>query len=131
MSSAIRVHGLRQLNRAFAKADKNLKKELTQTLKQVAEPVRADAARRTHLIRNVRSSSEAARDWSQMKTSAQTSMTYVAPRARRRGGSPRPHFGTLLMDMAMQPALDAHAAEVEHELGRMLDEIGRDWSQSG
>jgi hypothetical protein len=35
------------------------------------------------------------------------------------------------MDRAMQPALDAHASEIEHELGEMLDEIGSNWGRGG
>jgi hypothetical protein len=126
-SGEIRVHGLRQMNRAFAKADKSLKKDLTKTLKKVAEPVRTDAARRAlHEVRNIRP------PWSDMRTGATTAVVYVAPRERgRRSALRRPNLAGLLMDRAMQPALDAHTGDIETELGRMLDEIGKDWGHGG
>jgi hypothetical protein len=126
-ASEIRVHGLREMSRAFAKADKNLKKDLTRRLKKVAEPVRAEAARRAlHEVRNIRP------PWSDMRTGVTTSVVYIAPRERgRRSALRRPNLAGLLMDRAMQPALDAHSGEIETELGRMLDEIGKDWSHGG
>lgn len=123
----IRVHGLREMNRAFAKADKNLKKDLTKTLKQVAEPVRADASRRA--LQEIPNIGE---PWSRMRTGATTSVVYVAPTRRgRQSQLHRPNLAGLLMDRAMQPALDAHSNDIEHELGRMLDVIGKEWGHGG
>jgi hypothetical protein len=123
----IRVHGLREMNRAFAKADKSLKKELTRTLKDVAEPVRSDAASRA-----VREIPSIGKDWSEMRTGVTSKVVYVAPKQRgRRSSYRRPNLAGLLMDRAMQPALNAHTNDVERALGKMLDEIGRDWGRGG
>ena len=131
MPNEVRVKGLREMSRAFAKADKNLKKELTTTLKKVAEPVRADASRLArHEIRNIHTAQGP--DWSDMRTGVTTSVVYVAPKVRRRTiGTPRPNLAGLLMDRAMQPALDAHEGDIERELGNMLDEIGKEWGRGG
>jgi hypothetical protein len=48
---------------------------------------------------------------------------YVAPKTRRRGGSPRPNLATNLMNQAMLPALDDSADEVVARLERMLDRL--------
>lgn len=124
-SGEIHIQGLREMSRAFAKADKNLKKELTATLKDVAEPVRADATVRAEQeIRNI------GQLWSQMRTGVTSRVVYVAPKRRgRQSALRRPNLAGLLMDRAMQPALDAHAGQIERELERMLDGIGRDWGR--
>jgi hypothetical protein len=123
----VRVKGLREMKRAFKEADKNLGKELTKSLKKVAEPVRADAARRA-----VQEIPTIGHDWSEMRTGVTTQVVYVAPKQRgRRSDLRRPNLASLLMERAMQPALDAHTSDIERELGHMLDEIGRDWAHRG
>jgi hypothetical protein len=120
MSEAIRVTGLRELNRAFAECDKELKRELARELKAAGEPVRAAAQGfAASRIRNIGPS------WSQMKVGATAKSVYVAPKARRRGGSRRPNLGPLLLDRAMEPALDAKSDEVVKRLDGMLDRVGR------
>lgn len=126
MSAAFRIHGLQAMNRAFARADKNLKRELRNTLKDVAEPVRADAERRA--LRDIKNIGPR---WSQMRTSVKTYVTYVAPKRRGQTGSKRPNLAPMLMDRAMQPALDSHTNDIEQALGHMLDEIGREWARGG
>ena len=123
----VRVHGLREMNRAFAKADKSLKKDLTKKLKDVAKPVRDTA-----MILDVQNIRNIGKDWSKMRIGATTNVVYVAPVERgRRSTRRRPNLAGLLMDRAMQPALDAHSGSIEDELGKMLDEIGRDWGRGG
>ena len=122
-----KIHGLAEMQRAFARANKDLSKDLRVKLRKVAEPVRSDAeARAVSQIANVGG------PWSRFRTGVTSRSVYVAPRERgRRSALRRPNFAQLLMDRAMQPALDAHANEIEHELGNVLDEIGRDWGRGG
>jgi len=121
----IEVKGFREMRRNLAKADKDVAKELRTTLRKAAEPVRRDAE------------SNAAREitnigpvWGRMRTGVTQHEVYVAPRQRgRRGKLRRPNLAGLLMDRAMQPALDAHAKEIESEVGDMLDTLVKRWAR--
>jgi hypothetical protein len=120
----VHVRGLAEMNRAFKRADKDLAKDVRSKLRDVAEPVRSEAeTRAAHEIRNI------GPEWSQMRTGATTRVVYVAPRKRSRGGSRRPNFAQLLMDRAMQPALEANASEIEDAVGDVLDDICRHWGR--
>ena len=127
MPAGARMHGLAEMQRAFSRANKDLSKELRTSLQKVAEPVRSDAE-----VRAVSQIPNVGGHWSRFRTGVTRNSVYVAPRERgRRSALRRPNFAGLLMDRAMQPALDAHASEIEHELGNMLDEIGSDWGRGG
>ena len=124
MTSGIRIKGYIEMQRAFKKADKDLPKDLRKALKEVAEPVRADAAgRASREITNI------GPKWSEMRTGVTTKVVYVAPRKRGRGRLRRPNLAPLLMDRAMQPALDAHADDIERAAGEALDDLFRRWGR--
>jgi hypothetical protein len=127
---AVHVEGLAGLQRGFRRIDKNMHKELRTTLQKAAEPVRADAARRTLTsIPNIKFG-RYGRDWSEMRTGVTTNLVYVAPRRRgRKDGSPRPNLANLLMDRAMAPALEAHADDIERDIGEMLDDFFHAWER--
>lgn len=127
----IRVRGLRDLSRAFAAADKRLKNDLRDRLKRAAEPVRADAeASASSEIRNVQTGDS----WSRMRVGVTTRLVYVAPRERgiRARGSVRrrPNLAGLLMDRAMEPALERNETKIVRELEELLDDVGRDWERA-
>lgn len=124
----VRVQGLRELNAAFGRISTQLKRDRASELAAAAEPVRARA---TDLagseIRNIGD------QWSQMRIGVTTKVVYVAPKQRRKRGHSgarygRPNLGTLLMNRAMQPALDEKAPEVygliDVMLGRFAGESG-------
>ncbi len=123
MAGAVRVNGLRELQAALSKASKESRVGVRSALRDVAEPVRRDA--------EVLALSEVTRmtePWSEMRTGVTRTSVYVAPKKRGvkgRGaaGSRRPKFGTLLMERAMQPALDKHQAETERRLEDALDKV--------
>lgn len=118
-TTGVKVRGLRELNRAFKNVDRDLRKELRDELKDVAEPVRSSAETLAgQSIRNI------GPVWERMRVGVTTKVVYVAPRAKRHGGSPRPNLAGLLIDRAMQPALDQHEGDVVNRLERMLDRIG-------
>ena len=121
----VRVDGLRELNRAFAKFGAEEKKALTGALADAAEPVRARAE--TLADQNIRNIGP---DWDQMRTGATTKLVYVAP-ARRRGRNPnlaRPNLAPLLMDKALSPALEEAMPEVVDLLDGVLGQLGDEWA---
>lgn len=121
-TGSVRVHGLRELNRAFAKLSKDEARELKEELVRVGEPVRAAAERLA--VADIRNLAEGDR-WGRMRLGVTSRLVYVAPRARRRGGSPRKNLAPLLLERAMFPAVDQNEHRVRAGLKRMLDRVGR------
>lgn len=120
-TSAVKVRGLRDLQRAFRVADKVLQVELRDALRDAAEPVRRDAE---SLARSsIRNIGEA---WPQMRVGVTTRVVYVAPKQRSRGRK-RPNLAGLLAGRAMEPALERNRHDVEQRVGRALDVVGAAW----
>lgn len=119
-ASAVRVKGLHELQRDFRKLSRDLSKEVRDELKQAGEPV-AERAQELALseIRNMSTSPR----WSEMKVGATQKSVYVRPRARRRGGRPRPNFAPLMLERAMDPALEQRSADVVRALEGTLDRL--------
>jgi hypothetical protein len=125
--SAIAVEGLRDLQRAFRVADETLSRELTRTLREVAEPVRTDAERlAVSGIRHI------TLPWSQMRIGVTRSSVYIAP--KRRGSrfpqNRRPNFAGLLLHRAMLPALSRNEQQVQEGMEELLDTVGLDWERA-
>ena len=126
MPPAVTVRGLRELNAALAKADRQTRLGVRGELLQVAQPVQQGAEQLA--AANI---TRIGPRWSKMRIGITRSLVYVAPRQRGtrvRTSKSRPNFGTLLMDRAMQPALDAHTAEIEAGFERMLDTVADDFN---
>lgn len=122
-----KVHGLAETQRAFSRANKELSKDLRTSLRKVAEPVRAEAE--TMAVHNI---PHVGGPWSRFRVGVTRHSVYVAPRQRgRRSALRRPNFAGILMDRAMQPALDAHANDIEDSLKDMLDDIADRWGRGG
>lgn len=119
-SPTVHVEGLRELQRAFKAADARLQRELRSTLREVAEPVRADAERLAS------GNIPTAGAWAQMKTGATGTAVYIAPKQRGRKHK-RPNFGRMLLGLAMVPAVERNEPRVVKGLEDWLDAIGRDW----
>lgn len=123
----IRVEGLGSLQRAFSVADKGLSRKLRESLKDAAEPVRADAeSSAVSSIRNI------GIPWSRMRVGITRSSVYVAPQQRGRRSRSiirgrRPNLKPLLLDRAMEPALEANIGGIEREAERVLDDVARRW----
>lgn len=128
-ADAVRVHGFRELSRAFARADKTLRNELRDGLRDAAEPVRRDAELYARLnIRNI------GVPWSRMRSRVTQRAVWVAPvergvRSRAAQNRRRPNLAGLLLDDAMQPALDENEPEVVRRLEKVLDTVARDWER--
>lgn len=128
---ALAVRGLKELTRTFSKAPTDVKRAYRTELRSVGEPVRLEAeSLAVSTIRKV------GPDWSKMRTGVTTRLVYVAPRQRGvkgRGNQRlrRPKFGTLLMDRAMQPALDRNRHRIEGDFDQMLDRLVTKWDHDG
>lgn len=64
------------------------------------------------------------------------SFVYIAPvergvKTRGRERFRRPKFADLMRDKAMEPALDAHRAQVVHRLDGLLAEVKAVWERYG
>ena len=128
MADTIRVHGLQELNRAFARADRTVRLEKNKRLRRAAEPVRADAESLA-----VGRITRIGPQWSRMRVGVTTKVVYVAPKER---GTARPapqeggaEAGDRLMDEAMVPALNQNREGVVDELEDLLAEMERDWAR--
>lgn len=126
MADAVRVRGLRELNLAFAQADKTLIREKRDALRRVADPVASDAEHLALIdIDNI------GIPWSRMRIGVTQRSVYVAPahRATRSPELRRPNLAPLLLDK-METALEHNAREVERELEDVLDQVGRVWERA-
>lgn len=125
-ASSVRLHGVRELSRAFARADDTLKRELRDGLRDAAEPVRRDAELLARLeIRNI------GVPWSRMRSRVTTRSVWVAPVERgvkSRAAQPRrrPNLAQLLLD-EMGTALEHNRDQVADEVEDVLAKVGRAW----
>lgn len=128
MANPIRVEGLRELQRAFKRADGTLQKDFRASLRVAAEPVRASAE--TLAVENIR---RIGVPWSRMRVGVTQREVYVAPRQRGQKGKDRrlrrPNLFDLLMGRALEPALDQNIGKVEVAMERLLDTVGDSWEQ--
>lgn len=118
---AVALRGLAEVNRAFAKLDKDITNEWYGYLKDAAAPVQVRAEARA-----VERISHIGDRWSRMRIGATKKVVYVAPKQRRRSSSPqrrRPNLAPLLMTEAMEPALEESAREIERLLEIGIDKI--------
>jgi hypothetical protein len=125
--NAVRIEGLRELERAFKLYGRGLEKGVREALETAAEPVRTDAQSLA-----VSSIPNIGLPWSRMRIGVTRRTAYVAPQQRGRSthrGRKRPNLRGLLLDRAMQPALDQNIGNVEREIGHALDDLGRMWSR--
>lgn len=140
--SGVRVAGLAELNRALARTSKEVRVGIRKELREIAEPIRAEAqqlavteirgirlaqARRSNRRRR---STGTPKHWERMRTGLTLSenVIYVAPRERgvkTRGDDPRrrPNLADLLMGRSMEPALQHHVHQIEDRVGAAIDRI--------
>lgn len=125
----LKVEGLRELQRAFARADKKLAAELRGRLRTAAKPVATTAEGLAESrIRNI------GVRWGRMRVGVTRKLVYVAPKEKgartvARRQLRRPNLADRLMDEAMSPALDRHQEDIVESGDRLLGEVGRDWER--
>lgn len=124
----IAVTGLRELNAAFARSDKESRLGVRRVQRDLAEPVKLGAETLAVVrIRNI------GMRWSRMRIGLTRTLIYVAPRQRgiRNGPRHRPNLAPLLMDRAMEPALEARRPQLEADTERMLERIADEFNKGG
>lgn len=128
-TQAVRIEGLRELDRAFKLYGRGLEKGVREALEAGAEVVRPDAQSLSGLVLkpavNV--------DWSLMRVGVTKHTSYVAPTRKPRNPNPRRRRGQKFVDRmlgrALEPALERNISRVEREFGDALDDLGRMWSR--
>lgn len=110
------VEGLTEFRRDMRAMAATVNKETMVALRAAAEPVRATAE--TLAVGNI---SNIGGRWSRMRLGVTMKVVYVAPRASRSGGSPRPNLGGLLLNEAMVPALEEKEPEVIAAMDGFID----------
>lgn len=124
------MRGLQELQRGFRAADKELSRELRTGLSKAAEPVKEDAEQfAATRIRNI------GPDWSRMRVGVTQRVVYVAPkergrRSRRILSIRRENLKILLLDRAMDPALDANTGNIERAMETVLGSVGKAWEKA-
>lgn len=125
----LRVKGLREMSRAFARADRTLSRELRDKLRDVAHPVAsaAESLARSRI-------SHIGHKWPRMRVGVTRTLVYVAPkergvRSRTQAGLRRPNLADRLMEDAMAPALRDHGPRIERDTQQVLDTVGRAWER--
>jgi 16S rRNA U516 pseudouridylate synthase RsuA-like enzyme len=116
---------MRELSAAIARAGKDSRRELRAAFVEVAEPVARDAQ---SLALAKISRMAASPRWSMMRVGVTRTSVYVAPKKRgvtTRGADPRrrPNLADLMMDRAMQPALEQNEHEIEAAVEHALDRV--------
>jgi hypothetical protein len=122
----VQVRGLRECTLAFEHVRESLDETVREGLKHAAEPVRVLAERRAvEEIGNMPSSPK----WAEQKivVSKRTALVYMAPRKRqtRAPERKRKNLAPLLMDKAMEPALESNEERVTRSVEVLLDTLGR------
>jgi hypothetical protein len=113
-TGTVRVRGLRELQRDFAKMSKTLAKEVRDELKDTAEPVAESAREKISRYRGARTST--------IRPRVTMRSAFVTQGARKVSGL-RGDFGALQMGLLID-ALDENQDKVVHGLERMLDRLG-------
>lgn len=126
----LRVKGLRDLQRAFAVADKDVAKGFRKSLRDSADPVQRDAE-----VLAMTRIDRMTIPWAQMRIGVTKTGVYVAPKkraARGRGNlRRRPNLADLMMGRSMLPALDRNQADVVRNVEGLLADMSRDWASVG
>jgi hypothetical protein len=124
------LRGQHELLASLTHADRALRLGVRRGLRQAAEPVQRSAEELAlEKIRRMPRSPK----WARMRVGVTRDFVYVAPRQRGAKGrghqsARRPNLADLLMDRAMQPALDQHIDEVEARLEELLDRISDEFN---
>jgi hypothetical protein len=114
--STVRVKGLRELQAAFRKMDKELGKELRDELREAGKIVQQEATSRFSHVD--------ARSAAGYKVRVRARGVAVEQSLRRTTGQ-HAQYGALQMRRALQPALESKEGAVVDRLDRMLDKLGK------
>lgn len=121
--------GLAELNRALARTDRGIRRDVRKELRSVAAPVQRTAQQLLREeppvgIRNI------GLDWSKMRVGITRDTVYVAPRKRglKKGAKKRPNLAPLMLER-MEQALDQHSDQIESHLLEAVERIEANFSR--
>jgi hypothetical protein len=125
---------MRELSAAFALAGREAQASLRIAEREAAEPVRSTAERLA--VSEISGVRRGRKRWQQMRVGTTRTLVYVAPVQRGvkttgRNQLRRPKFADLLMDRAMQPALERNEARVDRAFERLFDRVADDFNRGG
>lgn len=120
---AIRIEGLRELERAFRLYGRGMEKGLREALESGAEVVRPEAE--TLASTNIR---RITLPWSRMRVGVTRRTAYVAPAQRGGRARGRPNLAPLLRTQ-METALGNNTTRIEAEFEDALADLARMWSR--
>ncbi len=127
------VEGLAGLNKALKRADKETRLGIRKVERAVAVPVQLDAQRlaATEISGLRRTNMKTGAEWALMRIGVTQKLVYVAPKQRgnKRGSQKRKKFAPILMNKAMQPALDRNRELIVHKMEEALDQMADHFSQ--
>lgn len=125
-TGAVKVEGLRELQRAFARADRKMSRELRKELRTAAKPVSEEAERLA--VSEIKNMTE---DWSMMRIGVTRKEIYVVPQLRgtKSRQRKRPNLKDLLLDRAMEPALEREREHVVERIQHVLDTVASEWER--
>jgi len=132
MPESLVVEGMNDLLRALSLVNRDLRSDVRTALEAAAEPVRFDAE---HLALSEISGMVRSRiPWHGMRIGVTQREVYVAPRqrglkSRTNDRRRRPNLFALLLQRAMEPALENNIGRVERELEDQLEQMRRLWEK--
>ena len=123
---ALAVHGMSELNRTFKHAPKDVRRAYRAELRTVGEPVRS-TAERLAVSRDPQGRARSGRGCgSGSRSGSSTSRpASAASRVVAATGCAGPSSATLLMERAMEPALEQNRHRIEEDFDQMLDRLVR------
>lgn len=118
-SASVEIEGLREFQRNLAKINRGAAGAVRKGLRRAASPVAKHV--QTVAVRDIRNVGPA---WSRMRIGAPAGQVYIAPRARNRGGSPRPNMAGLL-GHSMRSGVRDKRSEFIRDVEREFDDLAR------
>lgn len=117
-SGAVKIEGLRELERALRASDKDAAKGLRKELREAAKVVAMDARGKLAPYSGYSAMG--------LRPRVRAGLVAVAEQSRKRTTGQHPEFGSLIMRRALVPALWENRDEVNRRMESMLDNVGRD-----
>ena len=118
-SASVEIEGLREFQRNLAKINRGAAGAVRKGIRRAASPV----AKHVETV-TVRDISNVGPQWSRMRIGAPAGQVYIAPRARNRGGSPRPNMAGLL-GQSMRSGVRDKRTEFIRDVQREFDDLAR------
>ncbi len=129
-TGAVRVHGLKELVRAFDKINRDLVHDLGDELEQAGEPVRKAVEEQVSPAGGMRGVVGRSDYVQHMRIGfSRPSTAYVAPSWRSNKGTAQGAVLAAAIRRRMDRAVEEKASEVEQRLGHFIDTLADDWGR--